>query len=126
MYWFYKVVFLCVCKYSIISRNNASISNFGGGFRWQNKYPWCILKVKRKNFQNKRWRKTSFRPKSIVLYGCNSKTNHCKYLKFSKYFDIFWATYRQWIFQFFWECFFEVSIKLVWLSQNHEYLKIIL
>ncbi|KAF0756452.1 Uncharacterized protein FWK35_00038670 [Aphis craccivora] len=21
--------------------------------------------------------------KSIFLYGCNSKTNHCKYLKFS-------------------------------------------
>ncbi|KAF0761356.1 Uncharacterized protein FWK35_00024777, partial [Aphis craccivora] len=27
-------------------------------------------------------RKTSFRPNRF-LYGCNSKTNHCKYLKFS-------------------------------------------
>ncbi|KAF0764513.1 Uncharacterized protein FWK35_00024283, partial [Aphis craccivora] len=27
-------------------------------------------------------RKTSFRPNRFFLYGCNSKTNHCKYLKF--------------------------------------------
>ncbi|KAE9538001.1 hypothetical protein AGLY_005973 [Aphis glycines] len=26
----------------ITSRNNASISNFGGGFRWKSEYPWCI------------------------------------------------------------------------------------
>ncbi|KAF0749283.1 Uncharacterized protein FWK35_00030358, partial [Aphis craccivora] len=25
------------------SRNNASYSNFGGGFRWQSEYPWCII-----------------------------------------------------------------------------------
>ncbi|KAF0773229.1 Uncharacterized protein FWK35_00007673 [Aphis craccivora] len=23
--------------------NNASISNFGGGFRWKNEYLWCII-----------------------------------------------------------------------------------
>ncbi|KAF0762877.1 Uncharacterized protein FWK35_00032064, partial [Aphis craccivora] len=28
-------------------------------------------------------RKTSFRPNRFFLYGCKSKTNHCKYLKFS-------------------------------------------
>ncbi|KAF0771955.1 Uncharacterized protein FWK35_00009938 [Aphis craccivora] len=28
----------------ITSRNNASISNFGGGFRWKSEYPWCIIK----------------------------------------------------------------------------------
>ncbi|KAF0724589.1 Uncharacterized protein FWK35_00020305 [Aphis craccivora] len=38
----------------IISRNNASISNFGGGFRWKNEYPWCkfskkLRKTKKKN-----------------------------------------------------------------------------
>ncbi|KAF0737870.1 Uncharacterized protein FWK35_00032712 [Aphis craccivora] len=27
-------------------RNNASISNFEGGFRWQIEYPWYIIKVK--------------------------------------------------------------------------------
>ncbi|KAE9526745.1 hypothetical protein AGLY_013393, partial [Aphis glycines] len=27
----------------ITCRNNASISNFVGGFRWQSEYPWCIL-----------------------------------------------------------------------------------
>ncbi|KAF0773781.1 Uncharacterized protein FWK35_00000057 [Aphis craccivora] len=34
----------------ITSRNNASISNFGGGFRWQNEYPWCIIEVKSNHF----------------------------------------------------------------------------
>ncbi|KAF0754740.1 Uncharacterized protein FWK35_00022989 [Aphis craccivora] len=28
-------------------------------------------------------RKTSFRPNRFFLFGCNSKTNHCKYLKVS-------------------------------------------
>ncbi|KAE9541270.1 hypothetical protein AGLY_004515 [Aphis glycines] len=27
----------------ITSRNNALISNFGGGFRWKSEYPWCII-----------------------------------------------------------------------------------
>ncbi|KAF0768118.1 Uncharacterized protein FWK35_00010178, partial [Aphis craccivora] len=27
----------------VFFRNNASISNFGGGFRWQSEYPWCII-----------------------------------------------------------------------------------
>ncbi|KAE9524049.1 hypothetical protein AGLY_015530 [Aphis glycines] len=34
----------------ITSRNNASISNFGGGFRWKSEYPWCIIEVKSKHF----------------------------------------------------------------------------
>ncbi|KAF0761771.1 Uncharacterized protein FWK35_00010585 [Aphis craccivora] len=47
--------FLCLCvMYSITYRNNASFSNFGGGFRWQSAYPWYILsaypKVKNNNF----------------------------------------------------------------------------
>ncbi|KAF0766824.1 Uncharacterized protein FWK35_00016504 [Aphis craccivora] len=35
---------------SITCRNNASISIIGGGFRWQIKYPWCIIEVKSKHF----------------------------------------------------------------------------
>ncbi|KAF0768739.1 Uncharacterized protein FWK35_00010653, partial [Aphis craccivora] len=27
----------------ITSRNNAPISNYGGGFRCKSKYPWCII-----------------------------------------------------------------------------------
>ncbi|KAF0764062.1 Uncharacterized protein FWK35_00007248, partial [Aphis craccivora] len=27
----------------ITSRNNAPISNFGGGFRCKSEYPWCII-----------------------------------------------------------------------------------
>ncbi|KAF0760913.1 putative cytochrome P450 6a13 [Aphis craccivora] len=33
----------------ITSRNNAPISNYGGGFRWKNEYPWCIIEVKSKH-----------------------------------------------------------------------------
>ncbi|KAF0708619.1 Uncharacterized protein FWK35_00032317 [Aphis craccivora] len=35
--------FICVCVHEC--RNNASISNYGGGFRWQNESSWCIGEV---------------------------------------------------------------------------------
>ncbi|KAF0769759.1 Uncharacterized protein FWK35_00003557, partial [Aphis craccivora] len=80
----------------ITSQNNAPNSNFGGGFRCKSEYPWCIIEVKSKHFptvfkkieKKKKKRKTGiftqnqFSTKSIFLYGCNSKTNNCKYLKF--------------------------------------------
>ncbi|KAF0773030.1 phosphatidylinositol phosphatase PTPRQ [Aphis craccivora] len=34
----------------ITTRNNAPISNFGGGFRCKSEYPWCIIEVKSKHF----------------------------------------------------------------------------
>ncbi|KAF0770140.1 Uncharacterized protein FWK35_00019824 [Aphis craccivora] len=34
----------------VASQNNASISSFGSGFRWQSEYPCCIIEVKRNNF----------------------------------------------------------------------------
>ncbi|KAE9541284.1 hypothetical protein AGLY_004529 [Aphis glycines] len=111
----------------ITSQNNASISNFGGGFRWKGEYPWCIIE---------------FSTESIFLYGCNSKTNHCKYLKFSpnvyttEIFD-FYANFflkcrsnfyeicrkrenlqTTEIFNFSEKCFFKVSIKFFWPNQN--------
>ncbi|KAF0767182.1 Uncharacterized protein FWK35_00007047, partial [Aphis craccivora] len=62
----------------ITSRNNHSISNLGGCFRWQGEYPWFNIEVKSKHFSTvfkknlekqkkvteKRefLRKTSFRP----------------------------------------------------------------
>ncbi|KAF0773185.1 Uncharacterized protein FWK35_00002041 [Aphis craccivora] len=79
-------------------RNNAPISNFGGGFRCKSEYPWCIIEVKSIHFptvfkkieKNKKKRRkrgifmqNQFSTKSIFLYGCNSRTNHCKYMKFS-------------------------------------------
>ncbi|KAF0759479.1 Uncharacterized protein FWK35_00013310 [Aphis craccivora] len=76
---------LCVCflmcvffvsVYSIISRNNAPILNYRGGFRWKNEYSWCIIEAKSKHFP------TVFK-KIDFLYICNSKTNHCKYLNYS-------------------------------------------
>ncbi|KAF0757360.1 Uncharacterized protein FWK35_00010349, partial [Aphis craccivora] len=36
----------------ITSRNNAPISNYGGGFRCKSEYPWCILEVKKLTFSN--------------------------------------------------------------------------
>ncbi|KAF0720068.1 Uncharacterized protein FWK35_00031587, partial [Aphis craccivora] len=69
----------------ITSRNNAPISNYGGGFR-------CKINIFQKNREKQKkkltekrefLRKTSFRPNRFFFYGCNSKTNHCKYLKFS-------------------------------------------
>ncbi|KAF0720843.1 Uncharacterized protein FWK35_00027155 [Aphis craccivora] len=29
----------------ITSRNNAPISNYGGGFRCKSEYPWCIIEL---------------------------------------------------------------------------------
>ncbi|KAF0756608.1 Uncharacterized protein FWK35_00030478 [Aphis craccivora] len=29
----------------ITSRNNAPISNYGGGFRCKSEYPWCIIET---------------------------------------------------------------------------------
>ncbi|KAF0761236.1 Uncharacterized protein FWK35_00012407 [Aphis craccivora] len=75
----------------VTSRNNAPISNYGGGFRCKSEYPWCTIEFSKKSRKTKIkmtgkrefLRKTSFRPNRFFFYGCNSKTNHCKYLKFS-------------------------------------------
>ncbi|KAF0702121.1 hypothetical protein FWK35_00031852, partial [Aphis craccivora] len=57
------VFFFFVSVYTRTCRNNASISNFG------------VVSNRKTNL---------FSTKSIfLLYGCNSKTNHCEYLKFS-------------------------------------------
>ncbi|KAE9523060.1 hypothetical protein AGLY_016542 [Aphis glycines] len=47
---FTMIIFFFVSVYSITSRNNASISSFGGGFRWKSEYPWYIIEVKSKHF----------------------------------------------------------------------------
>ncbi|KAF0769318.1 Uncharacterized protein FWK35_00039057, partial [Aphis craccivora] len=61
-------------------------------------YPWCIIEVKSKHYptvfkkieKDKKsdgktgiFTQSQFSTKSIFLYSCNSKTNHCKYLKIS-------------------------------------------
>ncbi|KAF0760636.1 Uncharacterized protein FWK35_00035899 [Aphis craccivora] len=43
-------VFFFVSVYTRTCRNNASISNFGGGFRYQNESSWCIGEVIFLNF----------------------------------------------------------------------------
>ncbi|KAE9529991.1 hypothetical protein AGLY_011453 [Aphis glycines] len=48
-----------------------------------------------------------FSTESIFLYGCNSKTKHCKYLKFSP------NVYTTEIFDFYVKFFFEVSFKFL-------------
>ncbi|KAF0760719.1 Uncharacterized protein FWK35_00010454 [Aphis craccivora] len=55
----------------ITNRNNAPISNFGGGFRCKSEYPWCIIEVKSKHFP------TVFKK----IEKNKKKKYHCKYLK---------------------------------------------
>ncbi|KAF0752478.1 Uncharacterized protein FWK35_00036051, partial [Aphis craccivora] len=44
---FTMMCFFCVSVYSITCRNNAPISNFGGGFRCKSEYPWYSIEVKK-------------------------------------------------------------------------------
>ncbi|KAF0762114.1 Uncharacterized protein FWK35_00008430 [Aphis craccivora] len=97
MCFFFCFVFVPV--YSETSRNNAPISNLGGGFRWKSEYPWWMIEVKSKHFptvfrkieKNKKkndgktgiFMQNQFLTKRFFLYSCNSKNNNCKYLKFS-------------------------------------------
>jgi len=41
-------IFSFVSEYTITCQNNDSISNFRGGYRWQNEYSRCFLEVKSK------------------------------------------------------------------------------
>ncbi|KAF0750676.1 Uncharacterized protein FWK35_00037503 [Aphis craccivora] len=47
---FFFVFVFFVSVYSITSRNNAPISNYGSGFRCKSEYSWCIIEVKNKYF----------------------------------------------------------------------------
>ncbi|KAE9532775.1 hypothetical protein AGLY_009856 [Aphis glycines] len=98
----------------ITSRNNASISNFGGGFRWKSEYPWCIKEVKSKHFptvfkkieKNKKkmtekrefLRKISFRPNRFFYMVVIQKLIT---LNFQKILT-----------------FFGVSVKKIWLTKK--------
>ncbi|KAF0720870.1 Uncharacterized protein FWK35_00033690, partial [Aphis craccivora] len=79
--------FFFVSVYSRTCRNNARISNFGGGFRFVIESSWCIGKFQKRFKKNDGkmgiFTQNQFSTKTIFLYGCNSKTNHCKNLKFS-------------------------------------------
>ncbi|KAF0711649.1 hypothetical protein FWK35_00031692, partial [Aphis craccivora] len=66
------------------------ISNYGGGFRCKSEYPWCIIEFSKKLRKTKKndgktgiFTQNQFSTKSIFLYGCKSRTNHRKFLKFS-------------------------------------------
>ncbi|KAE9533997.1 hypothetical protein AGLY_008733 [Aphis glycines] len=89
-------VFFFVSVYSITSRNNASISNFGGGFRWKSEYSRCIIEVKiySKSVENAKICNVD----KIFLA-------QSKYLKIAQFFFLA----------------FEVQI-LTKIRQNHEYL----
>ncbi|KAF0774039.1 Uncharacterized protein FWK35_00000676, partial [Aphis craccivora] len=71
-------------------RNNASISSYGGGSRWQKESSWCIKqfskapgKTKKKIRKNRNFYVKPVFDQIDFFNGCNFKTNHCKYLKFS-------------------------------------------
>ncbi|KAE9532804.1 hypothetical protein AGLY_009885 [Aphis glycines] len=62
---------ICATKYIIItSRNNASISNFRGGFRWKSEYSWCIIEI----FEN---------------FTSYLNWHFLYMISFSKYFDVY-------------------------------------
>ncbi|KAF0758575.1 hypothetical protein FWK35_00023617 [Aphis craccivora] len=69
----------------ITSRNNAPISNYGvvSDVKFSKKSRKKKMTEKREYFTQ-----NQFSTKSIYLYGCNSKTDHCKYLKFSPNFYV--------------------------------------
>ncbi|KAE9525152.1 hypothetical protein AGLY_014566 [Aphis glycines] len=130
------------CPMIITSRNNASISNFGGGFRWKSEYPWCIIEVKSKHFptvfkkieKNKKkmtekrefLRKTSFRPnrffymvviQKLITHNDNdSSSNDFKYFISHRYLKIS-------LFLISYSYTFEIQI-LTKIRQNHEYLQV--
>ncbi|KAF0772210.1 Uncharacterized protein FWK35_00010054 [Aphis craccivora] len=74
-----------VSAYSITSRNNAPISNYGGGQKltFSNSFQKNREKQKKNDGKTGIFTQNQFLTKTIFLYGCNSKTNHCKNLKFS-------------------------------------------
>ncbi|KAE9522022.1 hypothetical protein AGLY_017584 [Aphis glycines] len=87
-------LFFCfVSVYSITSRNNASISNFEGGFRWKSEYPWCIIEKKieknKKKMTEKRefLCKTSFRPNRFFYMVVIQKLIIVPY-EFSNFYEI--------------------------------------
>ncbi|KAE9522876.1 hypothetical protein AGLY_016687 [Aphis glycines] len=127
----------------ITSRNNASISNFG--VVSDEKFSKKSRKTKKKKNDGKTgiFTQNQFLTESIFLYGCNSKTNHCKYLKFSP--NVYVIPYELFLFvdkiflaqskylkilykvphmHNFFLLAFEVQI-LTKIRQNHEYLQII-
>ncbi|KAF0758673.1 hypothetical protein FWK35_00031166, partial [Aphis craccivora] len=81
---------LCVFFFCLYTRESVEIMlQFQTlGVVSDSKLNLVVLKIAGKNQKKikEKWEfllKTSFSTKSIFLYGCNSKTNHCKYLKFS-------------------------------------------
>ncbi|KAE9542379.1 hypothetical protein AGLY_003506 [Aphis glycines] len=78
----------------ITSRNNASISNLGGGFRWQSEYPWCIIKYKYliKNMacmQNINFEKSLAIVGFVIKKRRNSNTSTLKNRLFFRFTDDF-------------------------------------
>ncbi|KAE9527043.1 hypothetical protein AGLY_013691 [Aphis glycines] len=109
----------------ITSRNNAPISNYGGGFRCKSEYPWCIIEFSKKSRKTKKkmtekrqfLRKTSFRPNRFFLWFVDKI-----FLALSKYLKIVYKVSHM---HNFFLLAFEVQI-LTKIRQNYEYLQIIL
>ncbi|KAF0772685.1 Uncharacterized protein FWK35_00003994 [Aphis craccivora] len=79
------VFFFCVSVYSITSRNNAPISNFGGGCQCKSEYPWCIIEVKSKHFptvfkKTKKNKKKKMMKKREFLHKTNFRPNRFFYM----------------------------------------------
>ncbi|KAF0703390.1 Uncharacterized protein FWK35_00029620, partial [Aphis craccivora] len=88
------VFFFFVCEFTRTCRNNASIFNFSSfsglkvnlvGLLGRSflEFPNTPGNTKKKLRKNGNFYVKPVFDKIDFLYGCNSKTNHCKYLKFS-------------------------------------------
>ncbi|KAF0757009.1 Uncharacterized protein FWK35_00011853, partial [Aphis craccivora] len=66
---------------------------FGGSNSFQKRRE----KPKKNDGKTRIFKQNKFSTKSIFLYGCNSKTNHCKFLKFSTniYVSVIYIQHRE-------------------------------
>ncbi|KAE9536009.1 hypothetical protein AGLY_007910 [Aphis glycines] len=120
----------------ITSRNNASISNFGGGFRWKSEYPWCIIEFEfiRNMSKLRKFASNFVVGKSFenlvqgfpyIFLQISYKSVDKIFLALSKYLKIFYKVPHVIHTHNFFLLAFEVQI-LTKIRQNYEYLQIIL
>ncbi|KAF0718309.1 Uncharacterized protein FWK35_00028652 [Aphis craccivora] len=62
----------------ITSRNNAPISNYGGGFRCKSEYPWCIINKKKNDEKTGIFTQNQFSTKSIFFMVVIQKIIACR------------------------------------------------
>ncbi|KAF0766432.1 Uncharacterized protein FWK35_00003718 [Aphis craccivora] len=78
--------FVFVSVYSITSRNNAPISNYGDSFRCKSEYPWGIIKVKmilcnKQGFISNKFKNTLIHQNKKKVFNAHVQTKVSKHFK---------------------------------------------